>query len=266
MKNKLIIWVLLVLGVLSARGQGASTCPFVYMEDNTLMYQGEPYNVKAVNVAKFLVADENRESKWALFDLYRLDRDNANARRVLGVIGEMTDCTDLDFAAETEDFINLQHVLLDVEAGVISAEDAVEENEALIVSIAHTESYAGQVAAQLLLAEAGIEPYYEVVRLPETVMDAKSAKISAMESNTITVNVDIINIYPNPTDGQINIEYALFKTPTNKFIEIYTVSGSIVDRLELRQNVGFVCYSKALPSGLYLVKVGDNFSQKIEVK
>jgi len=266
MKNKLIIWVLLVLGVLSARGQGASTCPFVYMEDNTLMYQGEPYNVKAVNVAKFLVADENRESKWALFDMYRLDRDYANARRVLGVIGEMTDCTDIDFAAETEDFINLQNVLLNVEAGVISPEDAIEENEALIVSIAHTESYTGQVAAQLLLAEAGVESYYEVIQLPEPVMESKSVKNTETSTNSFTNVVDIINIYPNPTDGQINIEYALFKTPTNKFIEIYTVSGSIVDRLELRQNVGFVCYSKALPSGLYLVKVGDNFSQKIEVK
>ena len=139
-------------------------------------------------------------------------------------------------------------------------------NDTVIKSIAHSESHFGQVTAQLLLAEAGVEPYYEGIRLPEPVMETKSAKISESLSNSISVCTDIVNIYPNPTDGQINIEYALFKTPANKFIEFYTVSGSIVDRLELRQNVGFVCYSKALPSGMYLVKVGDNFSQKIEVK
>ena len=48
MKNKLGILVLLVLGVLSARGQGASTCPYVYMEDDQFMYQGEPFVVKAI--------------------------------------------------------------------------------------------------------------------------------------------------------------------------------------------------------------------------
>ena len=139
-------------------------------------------------------------------------------------------------------------------------------NDAVIESIAHNESNLRQVTAQLLLAEAGIESYYEVIQLPEPVMESKTVKNSEASTNSFTNVVDIINIYPNPTDGQINIEYALFKTPTNKFIEFYTVSGSIVDRLELRQNVGFVCYSKALPSGMYLVKVGDNFSQKIEVK
>ena len=139
-------------------------------------------------------------------------------------------------------------------------------NDAVIKSIALNESHYGQVTAQLLLAEAGVEPYYEVIRLPEPVMDTKSAKISAMESNTITVNVDIVNIYPNPSDGYINIEYALFTSPVNKFIEIYTLQGSLVERIPIKQNAGFVYYNKVLSAGTYLVKVGDSCTQKVEVK
>ena len=141
-------------------------------------------------------------------------------------------------------------------------------NDTVIKSIAHSESHFGQVTAQLLLAEAGVESYYEAIRLPEPVMDTKSAKISAMESNTITVstNADIVNIYPNPSDGYINIEYALFTSPVNKFIEIYTLQGSLVERIPIKQNAGFVYYNKVLSAGTYLVKVGDSCTQKVEVK
>ena len=139
-------------------------------------------------------------------------------------------------------------------------------NDAVIKSIAHSESHFGQVTAQLLLAEAGIESYYEVIRLPEPVMESKTVKNTEASTNSFTNVVDIINIYPNPTDGYINIEYALFTSPVNKFIEIYTLQGSLVERIPIKQNAGFVYYNKVLSAGTYLVKVGDSCTQKVEVK
>lgn len=78
---------------------------------------------------------------------------------------------------------------------------------------------------------------------------------------------NIINVYPNPTSANIYVEYAFLNNNNNAhYIEIYGVKGNLIDKIELSQTVGLFTYSKTLAAGNYIIKVGENYSQKITVQ
>ena len=179
----------------------------------------------------------------------------------------MITCMDIDYASEMHDYINLELVVLNIAAGTLSVEDAVESNKTLIEKIAHTESHIGQVTAQLLLAEAGVEPYYEIIRLPEPVVENKSLKLSPDENPINRTSLgDIINIYPNPSSGTLYIEYAFLNFDNRKRIEIFTMSGVLIESIHVNQAVGVCFYNKHLVPGNYIVKIGENYSEVITMQ
>ena len=140
-------------------------------------------------------------------------------------------------------------------------------NDTVIKSIAHSESHFGQVTAQLLLAEAGVEPYYEVIRLPEPVVENKSLKLSPDENPINSTSLgDIINIYPNPSSGTLYIEYAFLNFDNRKRIEIFTMTGVLIESIHVNQAVGVCFYNKQLVPGNYIVKIGENYSEVITMQ
>lgn len=44
------------------------------------------------------------------------------------------------------------------------------------------------------------------------------------------------------------------------------IKGNLIDRIELSQPVGLFTYSNKLAAGIYIIKVGANYSQKITVQ
>jgi hypothetical protein len=156
--------------------------------------------------------------------------------------------------------------MLDIESHTITIEDAIESNSELLVYIAQSESHPGQVAAQLLLAEGGIEEYFELIRLPETQINVRSARIENNIIESATDYQDIINVYPNPTNGAIYVEYAFLTFDASKFIEIYGINGVLIDRIDLKQSAGLFSYNKSLSPGNYIIKVGKNYTQQITVQ
>ena len=125
----------------------------------------------------------------------------------------------------------------------------------------------GQIAAQYLLDDAGVIEYDEVVKLPEPAMSDKSIKFNNEQIVSESINYsDIINVYPNPVNEKIFVEYAFFNFNETSSIEIYGINGNLIYSEDLKQAVGLFTYNNQLPAGNYIIKVGENFTQKITVQ
>ena len=85
-------------------------------------------------------------------------------------------------------------------------------------------------------------------------------------SETIQIYADIINVYPNPSNGEIFIEYAFLENGTAKSICIFGINGILIEKIELTQPIGLYCFNKVLAPGNYIIKVGENFTQQITVQ
>jgi hypothetical protein len=222
--------------------------------------------VEIQELEQFLLSDNNLQSKMHLVNLYRSKNDKTNAHATLNEIKLMLKDMDNENLSEIEDYIDLQNIIIDVESQSLSIEDAIESNSELLTYIAQTESHLGQVSAQLLLAEAGVEEYFELIRLPEPLISEKSVKINDYRVTQMIDYKDIINVYPNPTNGAIYVEYAFLTIDAGKFIEIYGINGVLIDRIDLIQSAGLFSYNKLLSPGNYIIKVGENYTQQITVQ
>jgi hypothetical protein len=219
-----------------------------------------------IALKQFLENDTDINSKFHLFDLNLTENNFHEAHATLETIEQMIETSDITYVAEMEDFISLQHILVDIEAGILTTEEAVANNMELISHIATNSSYPGQVSAQLLLDAAGIAEYEEVVKLPEPVSSNKNLFIEENQQPKNILMHDIINVYPNPASNKFYVEYAFPGERTNRNISIYTLNGNMIDIYVLTQNVGIFVYNKTLPSGTYLIKVGDNYTEKIVIQ
>ena len=154
--------------------------------------------------------------------------------------------------------------MLDIEFGHANLNEAVANNFELIDFIANNESYAGQVSAQLLLHEAGLGEYNELIKLPEPLVTQKNAVINNKPAQEVKYD-DIINMYPNPASEVFYVEYALMGQNSNASLQILNLNGSIIENVQLKQNAGIFVYNKKLAAGTYIIKVGNNYTQKITI-
>lgn len=52
---------------------------------------------------------------------------------------------------------------------------------------------------------------------------------------------------------------------SNTSLQILNLNGSIIENIKLKQNAGIFVYSKKLAAGTYIIKVGNNYTQKITI-
>ncbi|MDY0142871.1 MAG: hypothetical protein RBR97_13355 [Bacteroidales bacterium] len=227
----------------------------------------ESTNEEKIAIIQFLENDDNLQSKFHLIDINCKMQNFADAKENLETIRQMIQFEDMQYIAEMEDYIELQSIIIDIESGAVALIDAVENNLELISYIADNEDYPGELTAQLLLAETEIRDYEELIRLPEPSMINKNTVVENNPPLIVESFDDIINVYPNPTSASIYVEYAFLNNNNNThYIEIYGVKGNLIDKIELSQTVGLFTYSKILAAGNYIIKVGENYSQKITVQ
>jgi hypothetical protein len=76
----------------------------------------------------------------------------------------------------------------------------------------------------------------------------------------------IINVYPNPASDKFYVEYAFPGEKINRVIRILTINGNLLETHTLKQQAGIFVYNKKLPSGTYIIKVGENYTEKIVIQ
>ena len=52
---------------------------------------------------------------------------------------------------------------------------------------------------------------------------------------------------------------------SNPSLQILNLNGSIIENIKLKQNAGIFVYNKKLAAGTYIIKVGNNYTQKITI-
>jgi hypothetical protein len=212
----------------------------------------------------FLQNDNNLQSKFHLFNLYKHNLNYGAANATLNTIKLSLVNEDLDYRNEMENYIELEKIMLDIEFGQSDLNEVVAKNLELIEFIANNESYPGQANAQLLLQEAGLAEYSEIIKLPEPTVSQKNSILNNNPAVAAKYD-DIINVYPNPAGEVFYVEYALFSLDSNASIQILNLNGSIIENIKLKQNAGIFVYNKKLAAGTYIIKVGNNYTQRITI-
>ncbi len=157
-------------------------------------------------------------------------------------------------------------IMLDIEQGNSDIETAVDNNLAFLQNLANTESAPGEITAQVLLEQAGVDTFPEVIRLPEPVVQPKNLAFDDSENDDISQNLDeLVNVYPNPASDNIYIEYAFLNSDKSRDIRIYNSNGVLIDKIKIEQAIGLINYNKDLPAGNYIIKVGKNHSQRVTI-
>jgi hypothetical protein len=117
-------------------------------------------------------------------------------------------------------------------------------------------------------------PYHGMsyYRLKQTNIDHsyKYTEIKALDFSAINNNY---NVYPNPSNGQINISVSSIEENKNILLELYNINGlKIHDESftpSIVKNTHTINLSENLPSGIYLLKIysgKDIFTQKIIIQ
>jgi hypothetical protein len=132
-------------------------------------------------------------------------------------------------------------------------------------NLANTENVAGEIQAQILLEETGNSEFLETIKLPEEIMDNKHMAIHSESENMTNDFESIVKVYPNPSSDYFSIEYALIDFKGNEQIEIYSSNGRLIDRLAIPYAIGTYKYKQKLPAGNYIIKVGKNYTQKLNI-
>jgi len=136
----------------------------------------------------------------------------------------------------------------------------------MITQKINTESAPGEITAQVLLKQAGVDTFPEVIRLPEPMPEPKNLVLEESENEDASNDVDdVVNVYPNPASDKIYIEYAFLNSDKSRDIRVYNSNGVLMDKIKIEQAVGLINYTKDLPAGNYIIKVGESHSKRVTI-
>jgi len=136
----------------------------------------------------------------------------------------------------------------------------------MITQKINTESAPGEITAQVLLKQAGVDTFPEVIRLPEPMPEPKNLILEESENEDASNDEDdVVNVYPNPASDKIYIEYAFLNSDKSRDIRIYNSNGVLMDKIKIEQAVGLINYNKDLPAGNYIIKVGESHSKRVTI-
>jgi len=133
-----------------------------------------------------------------------------------------------------------------------------------ILNLAETDNV-NNIGAQILLEHYKNElyDYPEKIEFPGS-SDLKSMKVDISEDqNQHDETEDIINIFPNPAENTLNVEYKLTNECNNGVVEIYDLPGRLIISEPLKKQTDNITLDISnIPSGVYFIVFKANGVQK----
>ena len=165
---------------------------------------------------------------------------------------------------QMEDYLTL----LELETELETELDAMDE-EARIAKITEQADFLtmlkdnpaseGSMMAELLLTEAGLYEAELVILLPNP-QNASRDAVQYYDPKPKHFNMamsDILEVYPNPVDEHLTVEYIMFNGMSSQKIGIYDINGRLLKTQPLTQAMDIIEINVSeLSSGTYLIGFG----------
>ncbi|MEL7222212.1 MAG: CotH kinase family protein [Bacteroidota bacterium] len=109
----------------------------------------------------------------------------------------------------------------------------------------------------------GIKSYFEA-RVPEVLSQLEAVGYSCVATSTDEVAAQGMNLYPNPSTGQVIIEHS----EEGEYLEVYAITGALLHSVAIRGRQTSLDLSHLSP-GIYLVSMGGSvgrYTGKLQIK
>jgi len=208
------------------------------------------------NAKDVLENSETFESKKLLNDILIEQKDYQRIRENSDIILSNSEFDE----GEVVGYIELMNCIADLIEQDKSIFEMNESQEQLIRDIAINETFAGLMSQSILMTVFGEEFERPISKIP---LGGTKNMIVENESNFEIDKISIEdlvygNIYPNPNNGLMYLEYQLYKESKGEIL-IFNVTGEEILRLNLEDDRGVIQINDVnFEPGVYLYKVISN--------
>ena len=139
----------------------------------------------------------------------------------------------------------------------------INQNSTWLSELADGNYADGKAMANTLLKEAGLREYKDIVYLPSPSNENKNAILNPAQFNSnydFSKADNMIDIYPNPVNNQLSVEFAVFTGNVNSF-GVYDINGRLLKthQLSTEKNIGMEQIDVTdLPNGIYILSFGTS--------
>ena len=164
-----------------------------------------------------------------------------------------------------EDYLNL----LELETRLDTLSDSlrvvsISTKQDLLETIKASDYTEGRVTAEMLLVEAGLQEKEELfIQLPNPEeSDNRSANSNyKKEANSFNFanTPDLIEVYPNPVDDRLTVEYIMFNGLLANAISIYDINGKLMLTQSITKSMDIIDINVSqLLAGTYIITFGKD--------
>ena len=210
------------------------------------------------SLIQFLENRDELENKYTLVGLLTKNKNFANARNQLSKLNAIKTDYSIEKQEEITTFINLQNIVLNIAENNYSiTESIVENNIAFLNTLAADSNSIFMASAWSLLEQTEKGSFTEQVVLPKANINNKSFKLEQVKPFSKHNGLEpLINIYPNPADDHITVQYAMLDKGDAVTITLNNMDGKVLKIIQSKNQVDVVTIPVSdLERGSYIVKV-----------
>jgi hypothetical protein len=221
---------------------------------------------KLDSIVTWLETKQDLESYYRLVPIYIKQGEYGKATIALESLLAEAQAIGGTIQETAENYKTLQEINLQIMQNPKNESGIIKSNIKQLELIAEGKGKQAGIAQYMLYNYSNEQyiNYKETYPLPDP---NKSLAIKPIENNTYTGETPdaMISVYPNPTNGVLNIEYINFENA--KTISIYDLKGSIVMSFNANKDFGFETIDvSGLQKGTYLIGFGQKQTVKFIVK
>ncbi len=248
-----------------------------------IAHNNDSVKVITDSVMQYLTPLARKDYKYSLkkYNLHVVKGDLRSAKAELVNLEKVSNQLNDSLFNEIKTFASVENIFL----AYIENHDinVIESQKKYLENLAEKESDIYSAKAQNLLALIGDYPYYEYTPMPEEVVQSKQNKMAKNVKNLFTPE---INLYPNPTNGKLQIEYsfAMLKTEGMEIlmktlgytpepscekgmVNIYSNGGQLLKTIPLYTIEGIKTIDiSSYPAGIYIFEIQDCYKNSKALK